>query len=255
MRTESEKSKLRWFIISLVVVALVINSLCFEAVSSSRRAGQQRQQQAQQAQAQLQQQQQQAEVQLQQQQQIEMEKKAAALKAAQDAADAQAKFVARYVNSGFSKTPGSESLAIVVVQNGKLDQTIAAALADHFKSDSIKVPTSFFKPAFVSDNLFGSLFDGSTEVLDKLILKNYLDGLVLAREAVQYTKNSTSLDNVLTANMTLEIQLVPVSSNIQKESWKFTATGAGFSQTEAESMAEERLIKQISNDTKMSLNN
>jgi hypothetical protein len=200
------------------------------------------------------------------QQEQQVDELAAAQKAAQDAAAARtqaiqeaaarhADYLARYLNSGFSRTPGSETLAVVVATgDGKLDHTVSTALANHFKSDTVKIFTSFFKPEFVSDKLFANVFDGSTEILNKLDLANSLDALLLARETVQYSK-TPSLDNLVTANLQLEIQVVPIAGSIQNHSWSFTANGAGFSQTEAKSNADERILKQIASDTKMSLNN
>jgi hypothetical protein len=189
----------------------------------------------------------------QQQEQEQQKQEAAAEKAAADAAAEHAKFLARYLNSGFSRTPGSEMLAVVVATgDGKIDHTASTALADYFKADNVKISTSFFKPEFVSDKLFANVFDGSTDVLNKLELANSLDALVLARETVDYSK-TPSLDNLITANLQLEVQVVPIAGNIQSQTQKFTATGAGFSQTEAESMAEERLFKNYINNTNMSL--
>jgi hypothetical protein len=173
-----------------------------------------------------------------------------------EAVQKHAQYVSQYVNSSFSKTAGIESLALVTVNSdGNSDSAVGTAVANHFKSDTVSISTSFFKSQFVSDNLFANVFDGSTELLKKLDLANSLDGLLLARETVQYVKNPASLDNLITANMTLEVQVVPVSGSIQNKSWKLTAAGAGFSKTEAESNAEERLIKKMSNDTTMSLGN
>jgi hypothetical protein len=189
----------------------------------------------------------------QQQEQEQQKQEAAAEKAAADAAAEHAKFLARYLNSGFSRTPGSEMLAVVVATgDGKLDKNIGSALANHFKTNSVKVFTSFFKPEFVSDNFFANVFDGSTDVLNKLELANSLDVLVLAQETVDYSK-TPSLDNITTANLQLEVQVVPIAGNVQNQTKKFIANGAGFSQTEAESNAEDRLLKQIANDTNLSL--
>ena len=189
----------------------------------------------------------------QQQQQLEMQKAAAAKQAAEDAAAKHAAFLARYLNAGFSKTPGSRTLALVVAtDDGKIDRTISAALAGHFKNGTVQISTSFFKPEFVSDNLFASIFSGSTEIINQLELAKSLDALLLARLTVQYS-TSPELDNVMTAHARLEVQVVPVAAGIQNQTWSFTANGPGFSQGEALSSAEERLTKQITNDTKMSL--
>lgn len=185
--------------------------------------------------------------------QQQLEQTVAAQKMAADAAAEHLQFLARYLNAGLSRTPGSKTLALVVAtENGKVDQAVSAALANHFKAGTVKISTSFFKPEFVSDKVFANVFDGSTEILNKLELANSLDALLLARLAVRYSKDS-SLDNLISANLQLAVQVVPIGGNIQNQTWTFTASGAGFSQAEAWSMAEERLIKQITNDTKMSL--
>src|ERR1700733_7504486 len=138
-----------------------------------------------------------------------------------------AQYVAQYVNSGFSKQAGIKSLALLVVnQDGQLDSLVGSAIADRFKSETVSISSSFFKPKFVSDKLFASVFDGSTDILNQLELTNSLDALLLARETVQYVKNPASLDNLITAHMTLEVQVVPVSGSIQNKSWKFIADGA-----------------------------
>lgn len=57
-----------------------------------------------------------------------------------------------------------------------------------------------------------------------------------------------------TASLTVEIMAVPTTSSMAGESWTFTAAGAGFKEEAARAMAEERLLKQIKADTRMSLN-
>ncbi len=226
-----EPSQATWFIVIFTGIALLINSTLPRS-RSAQYVGSQQQMPAVSA----------------QQQQLEMEREAAAQKAAE-----HANFVARYLNTGFSKTPGSKSVALVVAtQGGRPDYAVSAALANHFKSGTVTISTSVFKPEFISDHLFATVFNGSTEVLNQLELAKSLDALLLARLTVRYSRDS-SLDNLISANLQLAVQVVPVAGNIQSQSWTFTASGAGFSQAEAWSMAEERLIKQITSDTKMSL--
>jgi hypothetical protein len=243
----TESNHATTFIIFFSVIALAINSLQFHQVERARAVQQQVFQQQQQAQVD-------AEKKM-EEQKAAQQAEAARVQAIQQATVRHAQYVAQYVNSSFSKTTGTESLAVLVVnQQGQFDDAICTAIANRFKSGAVSISTSLFKPKFVTDNLFDNLFGGSTDILNRLDLANSLDALLLAKEAVEYSK-SPALDNVITAHLTLEIQLVPVLGSTQTQSWKFTSNGAGFSQTEAVSMAEDRIIKQISNDTKMSLSN
>jgi hypothetical protein len=179
---------------------------------------------------------------------------AATQKAIQDAAAQHAAFLTRYLNQGFTRKPGVEMVAIVVAgENGNVNRAVGAALTDHLKTQNAEILSSFFTPEFISDGLLNTVIGGSTELPRKLELGSTLDVLVLARQQVQYSTNPDLL-NVMTASMQLEVVLVPVSGNAQGESWSFTASGTGFNQATARQLAEERLIKQIANDTKMSLN-
>jgi hypothetical protein len=188
-----------------------------------------------------------------QQQQLAIDNAAAAKKAADDAAAARANYLARYLNPGFARTPGFKTLAVVVAsENAKLNHAVGVALANHFKNGNVETVSSFFTPEFVSDGLFAEAVNDPTRLFSKLELARSLDAVVLARQTVSYTK-TPALDNVISATMQLEVVLTPVAAQGQSQSWTFTAYGSGFSTTAARAMAEERLIKQISNDTKMSL--
>jgi hypothetical protein len=169
-----------------------------------------------------------------------------------DTAAAHATYLARYVNSTSSRQPGMKMVAVAVVsENGAFNFALNAAIASHLKTASSSMLTSFFRPAFVTGGLFASAFAGSNGIFDKLDLSKSLDVLLLGREQVQYSSDP-SLENVMTANIQLEITAFSIADG-QSQSWTFVANGAGFKHPEARQMAEERLIKQIANDTKMSL--
>jgi len=170
----------------------------------------------------------------------------------QEAAAKQAQFLAQYVNSDYSRTPGLKTVALVIIsEDGKLNRSLNEAFVSRFKPDSAQILTSVFRPKFVSDGLFDKALNDSSDIIAQLELSKSLDMLLLGREDVKYSTDS-SLENVVSANMRLEITAISVKSGVS-QSWTFTASGSGFREAESRQMAEERLIKQISRDTKMSL--
>ncbi len=170
-----------------------------------------------------------------------------------EAATRHAKFLARYLNTGFTRKTGIQSLAIVsVTENGKINSTLSTALADHFKSSTVEPICLLFTPEFVSDGLFNHVFNGSTDVISKLEADKLVDGILLARQTVRYSKDA-SLENLITANMQLNLVLVSTTTRGQSKGWTFSAVGPGFTEQGARQTAEERLLKQITKDTKMSL--
>lgn len=174
-------------------------------------------------------------------------------KTPQELAEAHAAYLARYLNTRDTRKEGMKTVAVVVAsENGKLNASLATVIADRLKSEATHTLTSLFTPAFVSDGLFGKAFDGSPAVSDKLELAQIMDALVLARQTVRYTTN-TSLENVITATMQLDVVAAPVSTGGENQAWSFSANGAGFKPSDARAMAEERIAKQIATDTRLSI--
>ncbi len=244
------------FIVAFTILALCINNVKFNserqqhAAAVAAQATQQAQQEAQKL---VQQEAKERAQQAAQQRQLEADRAAAAQRAAEEAAQAHANYLARYLIPGFARTPGVQTLAVVAAtETGKLSSNIGNALARHLKTANVEITSSFFTLEFVSDGLFAGMFNGSTEQFGKLELAHSLNAIVLARQTVQYSKNP-SLENVTTAAMQLDVVLASVATPGQPQSWTFTASGAGFSNQAARAMAEDRIIKKIADDKKMSL--
>lgn len=178
---------------------------------------------------------------------------AAKVKAIQDAAVEHERFITKYVNIGIAKKTGNQMVAVAVAsETGSMNHAIGSALVSRFKTDHVQLTDSFFKPELVTDGLFLKTFNGATDLFNKLELAKSLDALLLARQIVQYETNA-DLNNVITVNMSLEVTTLPVTGQIQSQSWTFTANGSGFRRGEARMQAEERIIKQLESNTNMSL--
>lgn len=186
-------------------------------------------------------------------QQREAAARAAEQEAIHKAAEEHAQFLARYVNVNFAKKPGIQTVALSVSAGGKANRAIQEALARRFQDADVQLLASFFNPPFLSDGLFENAFNGLNDVPTKLELAKSLDKMLLARETVEYSTNGSELQNVITATARLDVSVVPVAGTSTSQTWTFTAAGAGFSQAAAQAMAEERLIKQITDDKRMTL--
>ena len=171
---------------------------------------------------------------------------------AEEKAAQHAAYLARYLNSGVPRQPGMKSIAVAMAaETGQFNSVLTTAISDRFKTDSAKMLNSLFRPAFVTDGLLANVLDGSPAAITKLDLAKSLDVLLLGRQTVQYSSDP-SLENVITANMRFELTAMSIA-NGQNQSWAYNSNGAGFKQSEARAMAEERLLKQIAKDSTLSL--
>lgn len=157
------------------------------------------------------------------------------------------------VNTNIVREAGQEMIAVACAsENGAMNSAISDALVAHFARERIKFVSSFFRPTMITDGTFNAVFNGSKAAFDKMELEKTLDGLLLAKQGVQYSKNE-ALDGVITATMHLQIVTLSVTAQIESQSWTLSAKGTGFNNADARMQAEERIIKQIKDDTKMSL--
>jgi hypothetical protein len=172
---------------------------------------------------------------------------------ATQAAESHKQYLARYLNSGIQRSSGMNLVAVIAAtESGKINRAVSQALSTRLKTGDADIVGTFFKPELVTDGLLEQLFAESTQVREKLELDKMLDGLILARLAVEYLDNP-SLQNIITAKMSLDVTVQALGASGGSKTWTLTASGAGFDNNTARAMAEERMLKAIAADTKMSL--
>jgi len=219
---ELAKDKRAWFIGSLILIALPINLMFLSREYKGPQLDPHK---------------------------TERDAKQAATKAAAD----HAEYVARYVNTNALRKTGLAEVAVVVASEGrKMNRTVASAIADHLKRPGAETSLSFFTAEFVSEGLLESAFNDPNGLFKSLELSKSLDFLVLARQAVELSTDN-SLQNVLTASTTLDLMLISAKTPDEQYTWTLHASGAGFKESEARLMAQERLIKQIGADTNLTV--
>jgi hypothetical protein len=181
------------------------------------------------------------------------DEQAAQAQATQVAAEERARYRARYLNSGFERQPGVAAIGVAIAsEQGTVNYALASALTRRLQTDQVRLLTSFFKPEFMADQLLAEVFSGQTAVFTRLELANFMEGVLVGRQRVEYSTNA-ALENTVTANLHLELMALPVALTSQGQSWDFVATGAGFRPQEARKLAEERLIEQIDRNTNLVL--
>ena len=179
---------------------------------------------------------------------------AAARKAVQDAADEHQRFLEKYVDTGITKNAGNQLVAVAVASESRsINHAVGAALITRFKADHVQLTDSFFKPELVTDGLFNSVFNRSSDLFNKLELAKSLDGLLLAKAGRSVFDKRRVWTASSPPTMHLEIVTLPVDRTEKARHGRFTANGTGFSPADARMQAEERIIHQINANTNMAL--
>jgi len=183
----------------------------------------------------------------------EVEAKPKPEEANKDAAAERARLLARYLRSTSMTKVGLTCVAVAIEsETGTMNPSIANALAQRFNTAEVRLFNSFFKPEFVADKFVGSIFSGDTRIFDRLELTNWLSGVLVGRQTITYSTN-TALEDTVTANLRLEVMVLPIGFALENQSWNFAANGAAFSRSGARQAAEDRVVQQIANNTNMFL--
>lgn len=142
--------------------------------------------------------------------------------------------------------PASKDWAVLIVDDsGKANRTLSSQIGDLLRKQGKRLSSpSLFSGAFVSNGDFDRLFDGSSDDAARLEAQAFFKYAVLGRRSVSFTQQDASLENVLTATVTLELHVVEGASGAVVNSATFEQNGAGFSKSKAEQAANERILQE-----------
>lgn len=161
--------------------------------------------------------------------------------------------LASYINSNYERKAGIPNLAVAAAsETDEINETVRDALVNHFQGAPAAMHPAFFKASFLSDGLLTRAFSETSDLGGELELTNFLNGALLAKQSVSYS-TSPELQNLITASMELEVIYLRFVPEGKRSRWTFRANGPGFSNPAARAIAEERILKQLSANTNMSL--
>lgn len=148
-------------------------------------------------------------------------------------------FLAKYISApSAAKTHGA---AILVLDgSGNVSSGMNQRISATLNSKSVSAATSFFTHDFVRDGFFERLYSGNAELSRRLELKNHVGFLVLGKSNVSYKENP-DMQGMTTGVVNLEIHIVSSQTGAVTDSFSLSETGAGFTKTEAENQAMERI--------------
>jgi hypothetical protein len=168
----------------------------------------------------------------------------------EDPAVTKARFIARYLKNAPAKVTDIKQIAVAVEsEDGKWSKEVGRLISKIFESESTKPFASVFSNDFLADGLFTEIFQGTLTPIQKLDLAKNFDFLILGKLTVEYSTNPT-LEDVITATLSFDLMAFNLAEEDQKATQSFSAAGAGFKNIDALKQAEERLIKQLRENSK-----
>ncbi len=142
------------------------------------------------------------------------------------------------------KPASKDWAALIVDDGGKVNRTLSSQIADLLRRQGKRVGSPpLFSGAFVSNGDFDRLFEGSPDDAARLEAQAFFMYAILGRRSVSFAQQGASLENVLTATVTLELHVVEGKTGAIINSATFEQNGAGFSKSKAEQAANDRVLQ------------
>ena len=162
------------------------------------------------------------------------------------AAQKRESFLNRYIgNLSFINKPSSVDVAVIVISDvGKTDPRVSQKISSQLKSKAVNASMSFFSDQFVADGLFERMFKGDAKVIKQLELAHHIDYAILGKNSISFAENP-EMQNLITAKVVLEIHVISSKSGATEDSFSISEVGVGFSKSNAEEAALEKIYKKL----------
>lgn len=166
---------------------------------------------------------------------------------------AQAEALAQsYQKHYISQSSRFTTAVLIVDELNRQNMQLSFAASELLSGSGLPSTPGFFTPAFIEDGLFAKTFSGQSDALIGLPFTNITRSVVLGQQRVSYSTNS-QLENLITANMTIDVSAISSSSLRSIFSTSVNASGAGLTLQGARQMAQERCYSQLTNTAFASL--
>lgn len=161
-------------------------------------------------------------------------------------AQKQEEFLNRHLlsRSFINKSETQEVAVLIIDKDNKIIQNVSQEIASRLKGKGFNVTASLFTGQFVSDGIFENIFNGDAGAINKLKLANHCDHIILGKSSVNFIKNP-DMQDMITAKASIRFHLISSKTGAIEDSFTISEVGAGFSESTAEDLAIERILKKF----------
>jgi hypothetical protein len=153
-----------------------------------------------------------------------------------------------YINSSITNSLDNTSVAVTVVdENGNVFSPISASIANIYTQTGNNGNTGLLRSSFIHKSGFQELFEGNSEIIEKLKLSSHTDYLALGN--IRYSVSKGNLvDGTIICTASLTMSIISVNLKSIAKSFTFSENGNGVTETQAREAATEKLINKYYNE-------
>ncbi len=147
-----------------------------------------------------------------------------------------------YINTSITNLSGRINIAVTIVdEKGNLSSSISSSIADIYNQAGNNGNVGLIRSSFLHKSGFQELFEGNSEIIEKLKLSSYTDYIMIGK--IKYsTRQGTLVDETFICTVTLTMNIISANQRKLIKSFNCSVNGNGATEEQAKDYAIDKLL-------------
>lgn len=148
----------------------------------------------------------------------------------------------KYINSSITKSGNNNDVCVTIIdENKNIENSISSSIANIYKETGKTGKTGLLRSSFIHKSEFEELYDGNSEIIDKLKLYTHTDFLVLGKTKFSF-KSGKLVEGTTVCTAYISVSIISANQKSIANSFSFSAIGNGATENQAQEEAIQKLI-------------
>lgn len=153
-----------------------------------------------------------------------------------------------YINSSITNSSSNIDVSVTIIdENGNISTSVSNAIANIYNQTGKKGNTGLLRSSFVHNLRFQELYEGNSNIIERLKLSKYVDYLVLGKIAYSM-QQGTLVKETKVCNASISMNIISASGRNIVKSFSFSVNGNGATESQAKEEAVQKLINMYYNE-------
>lgn len=153
-----------------------------------------------------------------------------------------------YINSSFTNSSSNIDVSVAIIdENGNISTSVSNAIANIYNQTGKKGNTGLLRSSFVHNPRFQELYEGNSNIIERLKLSKYVDYLALGKLAYSM-QQGTLVKETKVCNASISMNIISANGRTIAKSFSFSVNGNGATKSQAKEEAFQKLMNMYYNE-------
>ncbi len=147
-----------------------------------------------------------------------------------------------YINSSLTSSSGKVDVSVTIFEDGgSIENNLSNSIAGIYSKSGENANFGLLKSIFASKPGFQDLFEGNSDIIDKLKLSDYTKNMVVGKLKYKYTPGTLASGTII-CTATLSMSIISTSTKSISKSFEISAIGNDVTESDAKETALQKLL-------------